>query len=1388
MVIYRIQTNTTQYSNLSFAPQLQEITFLNANSIRNVTPTTYTVTVSNGKFYINGKQTPTLSLIRGNTYLFDHSTNSNDPFRISTSEDGAIYNDGADYTETVVSFTVPYTAPDTLYYKCANHSGMGGSISVSLYSSETDSYGSYIRFSSVYAQKSLGGNSVTVKCRGSGIVELLDATNTQVLAVKKIGHTEVPQNVVLKTNRTTAGIFVRVYSLDGHIDLYDMYVPKDITMNVPRSTLSESSQIENRVSLDYTTASKGRPLLSPDGRWILYEKTSAFTTMGVMRLNDSGVWENGSFDLQTGTPAYNTFKYLYYYYAYPQSINNKGYYVGIENSSSAVNAIRTYKVELNSVSETNVFYPGKLIRKQTSTTFARFYHIYHGEWLSNSYWFGYLTGTGASSDGGSNREKCVFIMKYDYNYHQWTIVTRYYFTDFIVPNYYYNGGGNTYTWCTLNAQKNYFTVYAGYNPSYQTQRTTILVLRFHPDLSITHEIVPIASNYNTYNNSSMITLGHGTTVIMLSTTTVVNLFHKVGKTWTETTTTYQNVFPEIYANHTSGTSVSIMNDLYDNIYMRCMSGVYVYDKDLSFKYHLSFTKVNIGNLMTPINVTGSILAVDTSDYVINVYGNDIFQYDSDSIFGKEITEYGNVTSSEPLIQFDMNHTLYNTNERISGHSDVSHSGRYIIAGVGENGIYKVEDDGSITEILFLNYTSAYVYLINSAGSVNDDGYIIAPKGKNIFYIKDDGSVSKPEHLDISNILSSIYDKAVWLSNNYFVTSVESTSTFKIYSFDSITGYQIITEYRITEAGKTLSIQYIKKPINKRFFVIEVEDENYDYSIWYVTVSTDFTSITSCQKILTDNNLLKNSATISEDGLTFFIASQTPGMIHHGTRTDTTSNFIVKSKTNLELFPKAKAFPVSVTSLRDNRVQIIERPSGTVIPKMHFYVKTSAGYQHLISKVLPTVKTFYDSNEGTSNYSTNITGTISCFTNSKSYNVNPTENTYIYGNEIASSSSILTNVNRTTIADFGTILSGSDFESQEITYNGIYTFSSGTDAEGSYLNATNSEEGYIEKVLHSLASKVSVFLRNNGAIVRICIVDTDDQTVYTNTIVNPGTYKENVLLRFQAKHGNKVRIISSGSIDLYRIETDIGTEVASSIYDAFNVKYFSNDHVNLPHGTTTDYINVSVQYGLYARIAVRQDNWPAQLVAGVFNLTGLSGVRGYFTLSNGTGVPGMGWSPRWTLNSSSILFKVSWQNAGGEIYSEFNSSTNPELSDDAKWPNGEVGYFGIYATADSFMMMYLDTSKFTEPLELRKETTPILERYPQYLYIAGTNQGIYDEFVSSHNFIATERVVIQGTNERPLTIEDARYLMKISDLTPPSAPAPTPAPAPAPTPAPTPAPY
>ena len=102
--------------------------------------TTFSVTVSSGKYYLDGSSNPSLKLKRGYVYYFDatDSTTSSHPLLLSTSSSGG--NTSGEYTSGVtnsqttngtLTFQVPSDAPSTLYYVCGNHSGMGGDITIS---------------------------------------------------------------------------------------------------------------------------------------------------------------------------------------------------------------------------------------------------------------------------------------------------------------------------------------------------------------------------------------------------------------------------------------------------------------------------------------------------------------------------------------------------------------------------------------------------------------------------------------------------------------------------------------------------------------------------------------------------------------------------------------------------------------------------------------------------------------------------------------------------------------------------------------------------------------------------------------------------------------------------------------------------------------------------------------------------------------------------------------------------------------------------------------------------------------------------------------------------------------------------------------------------------
>ena len=110
----------------------------------NATYTTTSASNSGGKYVFEGLGTqPTFSFVRGATYTFDWSASSGHPLRFATAADAAgstEYTDGTNVSGNVTKITVPHNAPDTLYYYCNVHNGMGNSISVTTDVTKADPY------------------------------------------------------------------------------------------------------------------------------------------------------------------------------------------------------------------------------------------------------------------------------------------------------------------------------------------------------------------------------------------------------------------------------------------------------------------------------------------------------------------------------------------------------------------------------------------------------------------------------------------------------------------------------------------------------------------------------------------------------------------------------------------------------------------------------------------------------------------------------------------------------------------------------------------------------------------------------------------------------------------------------------------------------------------------------------------------------------------------------------------------------------------------------------------------------------------------------------------------------------------------------------------------
>jgi len=101
------------------------------------------VQANSGNFYLDGATKPAITLNRGKTYTFYQKAASNATHILAFSSTdpagggggAAPYTDGVVATGTagtdrVVTFTVPSNAPNSLWYYCTAHSGMGAAITI----------------------------------------------------------------------------------------------------------------------------------------------------------------------------------------------------------------------------------------------------------------------------------------------------------------------------------------------------------------------------------------------------------------------------------------------------------------------------------------------------------------------------------------------------------------------------------------------------------------------------------------------------------------------------------------------------------------------------------------------------------------------------------------------------------------------------------------------------------------------------------------------------------------------------------------------------------------------------------------------------------------------------------------------------------------------------------------------------------------------------------------------------------------------------------------------------------------------------------------------------------------------------------------------------------
>ena len=290
------------------------------NGFSNLSPTptltenkTYYVAVkqfgADNKYYINGELQAVLTFRRGSTYIFDLTNDdayTNHPFRFSTTSDGTheggeIYDTGVtlDAVNKTVTIVVDAGAPNTLYYFCTVHSGMGSSITVMdvrivpTYQSLTDGYiiYDYLTDSSSSFPASNALNDFITSLNNS---ENINAS-TNVLAKFNV-LPNYPSNVL--TQDTTTGFL----TYDGTEDTALDYAPTNSLTAYMNARVVEERNIlaSNIVAQHSNVIDTGNTLTFTDTTGFL-----TYTTSTPATLTDSNAGFDASNELDTNMFLYS---------------------------------------------------------------------------------------------------------------------------------------------------------------------------------------------------------------------------------------------------------------------------------------------------------------------------------------------------------------------------------------------------------------------------------------------------------------------------------------------------------------------------------------------------------------------------------------------------------------------------------------------------------------------------------------------------------------------------------------------------------------------------------------------------------------------------------------------------------------------------------------------------------------------------------------------------------------------------------------------------------------------------------------------------------------------------------------------------------------------------
>ena len=142
------QTGNVTITGITSPGELLTATITDSNGIPNETNTTLDISYNadNNAYIlndINSNLYPTIILERGRTYTIGIDVTDSHPIRIQTNDilNGTLYSDGLSHSENTGddmhdisdgtwTWTIPQNAPNTLYYRCKNHTDMSGNINI----------------------------------------------------------------------------------------------------------------------------------------------------------------------------------------------------------------------------------------------------------------------------------------------------------------------------------------------------------------------------------------------------------------------------------------------------------------------------------------------------------------------------------------------------------------------------------------------------------------------------------------------------------------------------------------------------------------------------------------------------------------------------------------------------------------------------------------------------------------------------------------------------------------------------------------------------------------------------------------------------------------------------------------------------------------------------------------------------------------------------------------------------------------------------------------------------------------------------------------------------------------------------------------------------------